>query len=417
VPAFSFATGNAKKLAALPLYGLGAIAGLLVPRSNDRWVFGCGSGIGEGSLALYQHARAADPGLTLTWLARDERDRAAAAALGVPAVLKSGRRGLWLTLRAGVAVVTHGFGDVNRYGLRGAAVVQLWHGVPLKLVQLDSPATLRVSVPLVSRQLRGLLRRFYRRGYRAIAMMPAASELVAERLRTAFALPAGRVVVTGDPRDDVLSRGSAEDRVATARALLSGALGLGLDGARVLLYAPTWRDGEADPAVPTAAEWARIDGWLRFADAVLVVRPHPHGVGDYAAGIDSSDRIHLLAAHRQSDLTPILAAVDLLITDYSSVAFDYSLPGGPILFIAPDEEAYASSRGLYEPYREFSGGREVRSWTGLVDQLARFDEDPDWASRVRAHSCELRDRHFAFQDGRNTERVYSELLRRLRARR
>jgi hypothetical protein len=43
VPAFSFATGNAKKLAALPLYGLGAIAGLLVPRSNDRWVFGCGS--------------------------------------------------------------------------------------------------------------------------------------------------------------------------------------------------------------------------------------------------------------------------------------------------------------------------------------------------------------------------------------
>jgi CDP-glycerol glycerophosphotransferase len=289
--------------------------------------------------------------------------------------------------------------------------------VPLKLVQLDSPATLRVSVPLVSRQLRGLLRRFYRRGYRAIAMMPAASELVAERLRTAFALPAGRVVVTGDPRDDVLSRGSAEDRVATARALLSGALGLGLDGARVLLYAPTWRDGEADPAVPTAAEWARIDGWLRFADAVLVVRPHPHGVGDYAAGIDSSDRIHLLAAHRQSDLTPILAAVDLLITDYSSVAFDYSLTGGPILFIAPDEEAYASSRGLYEPYREFSGGREVRSWTGLVDQLARFDEDPDWASRVRAHSCELRDRHFAFQDGRNTERVYSELLRRLRARR
>jgi CDP-glycerol glycerophosphotransferase (TagB/SpsB family) len=415
VPGFSFATGNAKKLAALPLYALGALIGLFVPRSTSRWVFGCGSGIGEGSLALYRHALAADPTLTLTWLARDEGDRDAAAALGIPAVLKLSRHGLWLTLRAGVAVVTHGFGDVNRYGLRGAFIVQLWHGVPLKLIQLDSPATLRISVPIVSRQARGLLRRFYRRGYRAIALMPAASELVAARLRTAFALPADRVVVTGDPRDDVLSRGSAEERRSLAVGVLGRALGVDDAGSRVLLYAPTWRDGEPDPAVPTAAEWRRIDGWLRSTGSMLVVRPHPNGVGDYAAGIDSSDRIRLLSAQRQSDLTPILGAVDIVITDYSSVAFDFSLTGGPIFFIAPDEESYTDSRGLYEPYREFSGGREVRSWNGVLDQLERFDTDAAWSAGVLAHTASLCERHFAFRDGRNTERVYSELLRRLKA--
>ena len=99
MPGFSFAMGNAKKLAALPLYAAGALIGLFVPRSSARWVFGCGSGIGEGSLALYRYALAANPRLTLTWLARDERDRAAAAALGIPAVLKLSRHGLWLTSR------------------------------------------------------------------------------------------------------------------------------------------------------------------------------------------------------------------------------------------------------------------------------------------------------------------------------
>ena len=416
MPGFSFASGNAKKLAALPLYALGAVASMFVPRLESHWVFGCGSGIGEGSLALYHYARGADATLRLTWLARDERDLAAATALGIPAVLKLSRRGLWLTLRARVAVVTHGFGDVNRFGQRGAVIVQLWHGIPLKLIQLDSAATTTISVPLVSMQLRSMLRRFYRRGYRGISLMPAASELVAARLRTAFALPADRVVVTGDPRDDVLSNGDPRERQRVARAVLVGALDDDPGDRRLLLYAPTWRDGEADPGVPTAEEWCRIDAWLRDSGAMLIVRPHPNGVGDYSAGIAGSPRIQLLSSTPQSDLTPVLDAVDLLITDYSSVAFDFCLTGGPILFIAPDEENYTASRGLYEPYREFSGGREVRSWTAILDQLDRFDTDPEWAAMVRAHSAALASRHFTFRDGRNTERVFCELTRRLQAR-
>lgn len=418
MPGFNFASGNAKKFATLPLYALGAIASVGVSRSANRWVFGSGSGVGEGALALLRYAHNADARLHITWLARDRIELASAAALGIRSVVKSSPGGLWATLRAGVAVVTHGFGDVNRYGLRGAMMVQLWHGIPLKLIQLDSVATTQVparllKIALISNWLRSLLRGFYRTGYRNIALLPAASELSAGRLRTAFGLPADRVVVTGDPRDDVLSAGDANSRISTARAKLAQALGVDLAGTRVLLYAPTWRDGDPDPAVPTLQEWSRIDDWLRAAEAVLVVRPHPHGVADYSAGITGSDRIHLLSAACLGDLTPVLAAVQLLITDYSSVAFDYSLTGGPILFLAPDEEQYTSTRGLYEGYREFSGGREQRNWGGILDQLVRYDSNADWAGQVLAHSASLSERHFAFRDGHNTERVFAELLSRL----
>ena len=51
---FSFGAGNAHKLAATPLYAAGRLLTLIVPRSRDEWVFGCGAGIGDGALALWE---------------------------------------------------------------------------------------------------------------------------------------------------------------------------------------------------------------------------------------------------------------------------------------------------------------------------------------------------------------------------
>jgi CDP-glycerol glycerophosphotransferase len=398
VPRFTFARGNAQKLLSLPLYALGAVAAAVVPRRENLWVFGSGSGVGEGALELFSYVRHADPSLALVWLARNREDVAAAESLGLPVVLRSSWRGFRATLRARIAVVTHGFGDVNRFGVRGAFVVQLWHGIPLKRIQLDSPVTFPGP-------LGGLLRRFYRRGAARIALLPAASETSAERLRTAFGLPSERVVVTGDPRDDVLLRGTESERRAVARDILQRTVGE-LGTARVLLYAPTWRDGEADPGIPSAAEWRLIADHLETSDSLLVLRPHPHSVGDYRAGPSVSSRIRMLDAASQNDVTPVLSAVDLLVTDYSSIAYDFAITGRPIAFLAPDVNAYVSSRGLYQPYAEFSGGSELSSWTALLALLA----DAAAIERLANHSRSLATAVHAFHDGRNAQRVYDEIV-------
>ncbi|MCU1545865.1 MAG: glycosyl/glycerophosphate transferase [Homoserinimonas sp.] len=407
VSQFTFAAGNAKKIAAIPLYFAGAVASLVTRRRAELWVFGCGSGVGEGSLALLETAKLRNPALRIVWLARNEEDRHEATRHGVAAVLKDSWQGFRLTLRASVVVVTHGFGDVNRFATKGAFIVQLWHGIPLKRIHLDAARTFASRLPV-----QPLLKWAYRRASGRISLMPAASAVSAARLRTAFGLPAERVVVTGDPRDDVLCAGTPQERREAANSLLHSRVGTP-PHSRVLLFAPTWRDGAADPSVPRPDEWQRIAEWLQLNDTVLVLRPHPHTVGDYEAGTAFSSRIVMLDSRAQQDITPILPTVDALITDYSSIGYDFALLARPIFFLAPDVQTYAAERGLYEPYDRFSGGHHVASWDDLLQLMSRAATDDSLANTLQEHSRQLRIAHHAFRDGKNTERVYRAIMERL----
>ena len=263
---FTFQTGNAAGLRRLPLYLLGALATFLVPRTSRLWVFGSGIGPGEGALPLLRLARADLPSdVRLVWLATTSEELYQARELGLVAERKLGRRGFWLTLRARVLVVTHGLGDVNRYATRGGFVVQLWHGIPLKKLHLDAA----VAQTATSRLGRAVVRRGYRTVGRQIDLFPVAGEPIVARIASAFGTSRARIAVTGDPRDDVLLGGTAEQRRATARGLLEPIVGTLPKAGPLVLYAPTWRDGEPDPAAPDDSTWARIDAWLAMRDGAL----------------------------------------------------------------------------------------------------------------------------------------------------
>lgn len=399
---FSFGAGNAGKLLRIPVYLAGRIVTAVVPRSRDLWVFGCAVGIADGAWALWQHA--ADAGERAVWLTGTSDEAADAARRGIRHVPKASLRGFWLTARARVIVVTHGFGDVNRYAATDGVIVQLWHGIPLKRIGLDSPVT--TASPLAV--LRAALAILYRRTQSRIRILPAASEVVRGRLESAFGLREDRVPVTGEPRVDVLSQGSAEERRATARAALDALAGPLSPDTRAILYAPTWRDGAADPAVPTAAEWAAIDALLEQVNAVLFVRSHPLGAGDYRSPGGSS-RVRRLGSDLASDITPLLPGLDALVTDYSSLAFDASLVPLPTVFFAPDLAEYTASRGFYGTYAEVAGGEPARAWAEVIAQVHSLLTDADHRAARLDQAARLSARVHAFADGANTARVYARI--------
>ncbi len=410
---FRFASGNLEKLLALPKYLLSILISWFVPRDARKWVFGSGVGIGEGALEVARRLRSEDPDAEVVWLVADEGEAEAARAEGFEPVPRRGRAGYWATLRAGQIVVTHGLGDANRFGVHGGLVVQLWHGAPLKRLHLDSPVTTVVRGPAV---VRALLRRMYLAGAREVDLFVAGSPIAASRLRSAFRVDPGKVRVLGDARDDALALQASDPAEARrARARLLGLLGeagerIGPSSA-VVLYAPTWRDGESDPAVPSADEARRIAEALERLDAHLVVRSHPLGSGAYEGLL--GERIHALGSESVRDVTPLLGGVDVVVTDYSSIALDFSLLARPIVWFAPDLERYAGVRGLYEPLEVTSGGRVVRDWDGVLEGLAALEPGSVARRDAEASSRALANRFHTFPEGGAAARVLAE-VRRLR---
>lgn len=405
---FSFGAGNARKLRRIPLYLAGRLLTAIVPRTRDEWVFGCAVGLADGALAL--HTVATAHGERTTWLVADAEQRQDADRLGIRSVRRDSIAGFWRTARARVIVVTHGFGDVQRYATTGAVIVQLWHGIPLKRIGLDSAETTRS--PVLPSVLSPVLRVLYRRTTRRIAVLPAASHLVRGRLESAFGLTDDRVPVTGEPRVDVLSTGTADSRRTAARERLAEVLGMPLADRRVVLYAPTWRDGAPDPAVPDAGEWERIARVLDDADALLLVRSHSLGAGDYRPPRRAADRVAALGSDLVADVTPLLPGLDALVTDYSSLAFDAALVPLPVVFFAPDLEAYTARRGLYGRYADVAGDGPARSWDDALAQIRAVLADPRAAlSASRERSARVH----AHRDGRNAERVYRAVRARIGA--
>lgn len=409
---FQFASGNLAKVLAIPKYVLSWILAFFVPRVAARWVFGSGIGVGEGALALAQQLRAEEPNASISWLVSSDSEAALAAEYGFTPIVKNSRNGYWATLRAGTLVVTHGLGDVNRFGVFGGTIVQLWHGAPLKRIHLDSPVTTTVQGPA---PVRAILKRMYALGTKQVALYVAGSVTAAERLRSAFRVDPGRVRVLGDPRDDALARQASDPQLAGAarsevvRLLEENGAHIGANAA-LIVYAPTWRDGAVDPAIPTEAEVTALRAVLERLNAHLVIRSHPLGAGDYAHAL--GERIHLVGSEQQRDITPVLGAFDALITDYSSIAVDYALLGRPILWFATDIDSYMSSRGLYEPLEVTSGGRVFGSWAETTAVLSRVFEAGSWERResIRATHA-LASRFHAHRDGGSAARVLAAVRR------
>ena len=403
---FTFAKGNAAKLAALPRYASGSVRTRFRSRDPQVWAFGSAFGLADGALALLRAARRLQPSLRLVWLVGTEQQAVQARSLGIEWVAKDSSAGFDTTAGAGVVAITHGFGDVNRFALGGATIAQLWHGSPLKKLHADSSAALALGPLSGVPAARTLMRQAYRRGTRRISVLPVAADTFVPWMCSAFDLSPQQGRVLGEPRTDVLFAGPPAGRRAAARDLLQRAVP-GLGGRRVVLYAPTWRDGEPDPGIPTQRQWRRIDAWCEATDSVLLVRPHPLGVGSYT---HNSRYVHLVPPTLLPESMPLLWGVDTLITDYSSMLFDFAVTGGPMVFLAPDLEHSAATRGLYPDYAQITGGRWRTDWDGVLDRLERLDAEPSALERARAHtarSAALAHRH---TDGRSAHRVASHLL-------
>ncbi|MET9345900.1 bifunctional glycosyltransferase/CDP-glycerol:glycerophosphate glycerophosphotransferase [Streptomyces termitum] len=202
---------------------------------------------------------------------------------------------------------------------------------------------------------------------------------------------------TGYPRNDVYQRATAED-VRRIRA----ALGIA-PGRRALLYAPTVRDHQKDAFVP------RLD-LARFArelgpDHVLLVRAH------YFYGADPeldalAERGALVDVSRHPSVEELCLAADALITDYSSIMFDYANLDRPIVTYADDWEMYRTCRGVTFDLLSGRPGDTPGVIATTEDELIDAFRSGAWEGEAAAALRRaFRERFCVWDDGHAAERV------------
>ena len=259
----------------------------------------------------------------------------------------------------------------------GQKVLQTWHGTPLKRLALHRPG-------FDPRRMAAVVKESRR--WDVLLAQNAYGERV---LRKAYAFFGKPIWTEGYPRNDVI--------LTTDAAAVRESLGIGRDE-RVLLYAPTWRDDRTE-----MVDFVDAAALAEQADAVVLVRGHSRTI---EPGRDATGpRVIDVTGYPETAL--LLVAADALITDYSSVMFDFSVTGKPMFFLVPDLEHFRGRlRGFYFDLAERAPGPLVRTQAELVEALGQKGSDELYADRYAAWQRQFN----RLDDGGAARRVVNRLI-------
>ena len=259
-------------------------------------------------------------------------------------------------------------------------VVQLWHGTgTIKKFGQDSDT--------------GEVARLAHRANKRLTHLIVNSEMTKRQYASAFNQPIDHVHILGLPRTDLILD---EIRMQLMRREFYEQYPQ-LEDKRCILYAPTFRDDEKqNPRIALDVE-CFVRGMDE--DEVLLLRLHPHVAEKYPPDLWEkwADRVYDVSRHE--GVTTLLAIADCLITDYSSIIFEYCLLNKKMIFYAYDLQRFGESgRGFYEDYESFVPGPVVHTQSEL-ERTCR-DKEVDQTVLKR-----FREKNFAYIDGNATNRL------------
>ncbi len=275
-------------------------------------------------------------------------------------------------------------------------VLQTWHGTPLKKIGRDVKEVHFAYSPGMQKAMASVEKE---------PRLPEWTHLVSPNpfstpiLRRAFKFE-GELIEAGYPRNDLLHSPDAARTAARVRELLGVP-----EGKKVVLYAPTWRDDQFYGVGRYKSDW-RIDLDLFERelgdDHVLVARLHPNVVDG------APERPFVYDASSYPDIGELYLAADLLVTDYSSVMFDFAGLRRPMLFYTYDLAHYRDKlRGFYFDFEREAPGPLLETSAELIGAI----RDVDQVSRKYAEAYDaFHERFCSLDDGAAAGRVVDRVF-------
>ena len=303
----------------------------------------------------------------------------------------SNKKGIWFFLRSHYAFYSFG-----KYPVKPApsqVVVNLWHGMPLK------------RIGNMEEKLKG-------RDYNFFTYVLATSPFFADIMQQVFSCKKEQILLCGQPRNDILfAKISAErtEQIWTLGKEEQKISGSAFECAHKIVWLPTYRDNETKEVLPTIKmkDLDKLQKLLEETDTCLFIKLHP--LQKYEQQRMPYDRIFFYTQEDMAgyDLYEILSTADALITDYSSVYFDYMLLDRPIGFMIGDMDEYEDERGfVFAHPAEYMPGMQITDYGQLADFIREIAEgkDADRKQREKVNAVVN-----VYKDGKNAERIWRKV--------
>lgn len=271
--------------------------------------------------------------------------------------------------------------------------ISLWHGMPLKKIAYLSEQEYIGMEDFPAKRI-------------------ATSEVMRSIIAAAFHEKASNVYITGQPRNDYLFHQLSIDVFDKKNK-------------KTILYAPTFREnqnsgGYSDGEAISESNFLRVpdfdidalDRFLEHHDAQLLIKLHPFEENAFIdVTLTRNIKIIRTSALQELglDINHLLRDVDILITDYSSVYFDYMLLNRPIIFVIPDLDSYSTSRGGFalQPVDWWMPGAHTDNQDGLQKELQKLLCGKDEYLEKREVVNNIIN---YYKDGKSSERVFKKFF-------
>jgi CDP-glycerol glycerophosphotransferase len=330
----------------------------LIPKKKNRWVFSSwfGKRYEDNPKYFYEYCKKKEE-IDVVWVTKIKTQVDDLRLIGVNAHYCWGMKGIYYQLTAGYCFFSHDISAEfeNCFISRTTKRCQLWHGIPLKKIGFDDN---KQSFKMNFFRGKKLLRYFYNEFYTIVV---SSGEKFSKIFSNAYYLNYTTFVTSGFPRNEIYHSTRKPNKI------------------KKIIYMPTFRGdagSEFDIISVIGLNYKETSSILNEINAELIIRLHP--VNQMSSKINK--KYKNITFQVEGDANLLLASADCLITDYSSVMFDFNLTGKPILFFPFDLESYVNKgRELYFNYEEVIPSEYLfKSWSKILTHLAKmnFNEKP-----------------------------------------
>ncbi|MBM0065897.1 CDP-glycerol glycerophosphotransferase family protein [Alkalicoccobacillus gibsonii] len=373
----------------------------LIPVKKNIWVFGSwfGERYSDNTRYLYEYIKENEEFIEVIWITHSNEIREEIIRNGGKAYLINSFMGYWSCSRAKYALLSTGIYDVTWYALGTTKKVQLWHGYPTKKVCFDHIKSSKYNSYLLNS-----LKKFRDRIFPTSCSTDIAfvSSDYAKKIRmSSFRLKYDQVFVDGTPRADIINGHLSSEYITNLKSKHTNE--------KIIAYFPTHRgEGEGNLNVIEFLNLVKLNEYLKMNSIIFLMKMH-----FYHSDTTINQKLsNIIFLEPEIDINFTLPSVDLLITDYSSVFWDFLSLDKPMIFAPFDLDEYLlEDRSFHGDYLSFTPGPKVYNYEQLIKELDKWRDGLDEYKIERANS--IRDHH-NYIDDLNRKRITDRLKKRAR---